>query len=213
MKRSFDLVLLIATFPFWGIIVLLCYILNVLFEGLPGFYSSIRYVGNKKNITVIKFRVMKKSIDKKLNRTTILNDDKIFLNLPIDKTIYTNFGLVLERLGITELPQFFSVLWGDMSIVGARPLPNDVYSGLKEEFPNIAKKRYDSKCGLTGLPQIVGRDNLIDEDRLNLEASYSTWAQTQYSFIVDFKILFYTVLIVLGLKKHASIIEALNLLK
>ena len=92
-------------------------------------------------------------------------------------------------------------------------LPNDVFSELKDIFPNIAEKRYDSKCGLTGLPQMVGRDNLPDKERLNLEASYCTWTQTNYSFIVDFKIIFYTVLIVLGIKKKASIDEALNLLK
>jgi lipopolysaccharide/colanic/teichoic acid biosynthesis glycosyltransferase len=184
----------------------------VLFEGLPGFYSSIRYVGNGKNITVIKFRTMKRKIDQKLNRSNILVGDISFLNLPVDKKIYTNFGLMLERFGITELPQFFTVLKGDMSIVGARPLPNDVYSSLNEKFPYIAKKRYDSKCGLTGLPQIVGRDSLSDEERLNLEASYSFWTQTNYSSIVDFKIILYTILIVLGLKKKASIDEALKLI-
>ena len=213
MKRLFDLTLAIVSLPFWGSMVLICYILNVLFEGFPGLYSSIRYVGNEKNITVNKFRVMKKNIDKKLNRSTIKSDDILFLNLPNNKNIYTNFGLILERFGITELPQFFSVIIGDMSIVGARPLPNDVYNGLKEEFPNIAEKRYYSKCGLTGLPQLVGRDFISDEERLNLEATYCVWAQTNYSFIVDLKIILYTILIVLGFKKRASIDEVLNLLK
>ena len=193
--------------------VLICYVFNIILEGFPGFYRSIRHVGNGKNITVIKFRVMKKGIDKQLNRSTIEVKDKIFLNLPIDEEIYTSFGLVLERFGITELPQFFSVIKGDMSIVGARPLPNDVYSGLEKEFPHIAEKRYNSKCGLTGLPQIVGRDNLSDKDRLNLEASYSAWAQSNYKAIVDFKIIFYTVLAVLELKNRYSVDEAIDLLK
>ena len=129
------------------------------------------------------------------------------------KTIYTNIGHRLERFGVTELPQFFSVIKGDMSIVGARPLPEDIYNRLKAKFPNIAMKRYDSKCGLTGIPQLVGRDFLSDEERLNLEASYCVWTQTNYNFIVDFKIILYTILIVLGFKKNASIDEALKLLK
>ena len=100
-----------------------------------------------------------------------------------------------------------------MSIVGARPLPRDVYSELKKNFPETAKKRYDSKCGLTGLPQIVGRDNLPDEDRLKLEASYAKWCKSNYSFLVDIKILTYTILIVLGFKKNFSFDDALNLIK
>lgn len=201
------------TLPFWGLVILICYLLNIIFEGFPGFYSSFRYIGNGKNITVLKFRVMKKQIDKKLNRSKIPIKDQIFLNLPIDKEIYTAFGLVLERFGITELPQFFSVLKGEMSIVGARPLPYDVYSQLEVQFPNIANKRYLSKCGLTGLPQIVGRDNLPDEDRLNLEGAYCEWVKTNYSFLIDLKILFFTVLVVLGFKRMFTIKEALGLLK
>jgi lipopolysaccharide/colanic/teichoic acid biosynthesis glycosyltransferase len=213
LKRLFDLSLLIITLPFWGSVILICYILNVAFEGFPGFYSSLRYIGNGTSITVHKFRVMKKKIDKELNRSNVAIDDQIFFNLPINKNIYTNFGIKLERLGITELPQFFSVLKGDMSIVGARPLPSDVFSALNAKFPNIAKKRYDSKAGLTGLPQLVGRDALSDDERLSLEASYCAWALSTYSCLVDFKILFYTVLIVLGFKNKTSIDEALNFLK
>lgn len=213
MKRLFDFLLLVLTLPIWGSVILICYLLNIIFEGFPGFYKSARYIGNGENITVFKFRVMKKQIDKKMNRSTIPIDNQIFFNLPIDKEIYTTFGLILERFGITELPQFFAVLKGDMSIVGARPLPYDVYSELKAQFPKIANKRYLSKCGLTGLPQIVGRDNLPDNERLNLEASYCGWVKTNYSFFVDFKILFITILIVLGFKKMFTVNEAIHLLK
>jgi len=213
LKRTFDLILLISTFPFWGGIVLLCYIFNVLFEGFPGFYSSKRYIGHGKSISILKFRVMLKNIDKKLNRSTVAIDNQIFFNLPVDIEIYTSFGLILERFGITELPQFFSVLKGDMSIVGARPLPDNVFSKLNEKFPNLANNRFESKCGLTGLPQMVGRDRLSDEERLFLESSYANWANTKYSFLVDFKILFFTIFIVLGLKKKASINDVLLMLE
>jgi len=182
-------------------------------EGFPGLYSSKRNIGDEKNITIHKFRVMKKDIDKKLNRASVLNDHQLFLNLPINKAIYTNFGLKLERFGITELPQFFSVMIGDMSIVGARPLPQDVYDILKKKFPNIAQKRYITKCGLTGLPQLVGRDFLSDKERLELEALYCSWAKTNYNLIVDLKIIIYTVLIVLGIKKHFTFGEVIAFLQ
>ena len=213
MKRLFDLILLICAAPLWVLVIFFCYILNILFEGFPGFYSSSRQIANNKNITVFKFRVMKKKIDKKLNRSTVSISDQIFFNLPTNKKIYTSFGLVLERLGITELPQFFSVLKGDMSIVGARPLPDDVFKELKLKYPKIAEARYKSKCGLTGLPQMVGRDNLADEDRLALEGSYSEWTISDYNCIVDFKILLFTILIVLGFKKKLSLDQAHRIIK
>jgi lipopolysaccharide/colanic/teichoic acid biosynthesis glycosyltransferase len=212
VKRLSDLFILIFTFPFWGTVILFSYIINILLEGFPGFYFSRRYVGNGKNIKVAKIRVMKKNIDKKLNRETVQVKDQLFLNLPNSKSIYTNFGSKLESLGITELPQFFSVIKGDMSIVGARPLPYNVYEELKKEFPHLASKRFNSKCGLTGLPQLIGRDFISDQQRLDLEARYSDWANTRYSFLVDLRILVYTVLIVLGFKKHLTFKEATRML-
>ena len=213
MKRLFDLTLVIVSLPLWGSVVLICYIVNVLLEGRPGFYSSNRHVGIEKIIEMKKFRVMKKNIDKTLNRASIPTDSQAFLNLPKDRNIYTNFGLIIEKFGVTELPQFFSVIKSDMSIVGSRPLPNDVHNLLKAKFPSIALKRYDSKCGMTGLPQLIGRDFISDEERLNLEASYCAWCNTNYNFIVDLKIIIYTILFVLGLKKRTSIDKALSLLR
>lgn len=213
MKRAFDLTLLCVSMPFWGLVILVFYVINVLIHGFPGFYLSKRSIGNGVNINVRKFRVMKKNIDKKLNRTEIAPDNQIFLNLPVNKSIYTSFGIYIERLGITELPQFLSVIKGEMSIVGARPLPNDVNIILMTNFPKIAPKRYDSKCGLTGLPQLVGRDFLSDIDRLKLESAYSVWANKEYNFIIDLKIIILTILIVLKIKHNYSVEKAINLLK
>ena len=213
MKRLFDILILVVTFPLWLSVIILCYLINVLLEGFPGFYKSKRYVGNNKYIIVRKFRVMKKNIDKVLNRSSLEVENQVFLNLPESRDIYTNFGLKLEQFGITEIPQFISVIKGDMSIVGARPLPKDVIDALVENFPDIALNRFNSKCGLTGLPQLIGRDLISDEDRLRLEVAYANWTIKSYNPIVDFKILLYTVFIVLGLKKRLSTQQALSLLK
>jgi lipopolysaccharide/colanic/teichoic acid biosynthesis glycosyltransferase len=213
MKKLFDLNLLLLTFPIWGSVILVYYILNIILEGFPGFYSSTRYFGNGRNVRIIKFRVMKRDIDKVLNRDSIPVGDKAFLNLPVNSNIYTKIGLIIERFGITELPQFFSVIKGDMSIVGARPLPYNVFKELHDKFPDIAKKRFESKCGLTGLPQLVGRDFISDRQRLELEIAYSDWSHHKYNLIVDAKIILYTVFIVLGLKKKETFETALNLLK
>lgn len=213
MKRLFDILILLSTSPLWLSVIILSYLINVLLEGFPGFYKSNRFVGNNKYITVRKFRVMKKNIDKILNRSSLAVENQVFLNLPENRDIYTRFGLKLERFGITEIPQFLSVIKDDMSIIGARPLPRDVIDALVENFPDIALKRFNSKCGLTGLPQLIGRDFISDEDRLRLEVSYANWAIENYNPIVDFKILLYTVLIVLGLKKRITLKQAFSLLK
>ena len=104
-------------------------------------------------------------------------------------------------------PQAVSEIRGQHAVVQRLA----VYSE-KKEFPHLASKRFNSKCGLTGLPQLIGRDFISDEERLNLEARYSDWANTRYSFLVDLRILAYTVLIVLGFKKHLTFKEAMRML-
>ena len=209
----FDLTLLMLTLPIWLSVITVFYLANVLIEGFPGFYKSERYIGNNKFITVIKFRVMKKNIDKTLNRTTIVNDSQVFLNLPQDSSIYTKFGLIIEKFGITELPQFLSVLKGDMSVVGSRPLPYDVYEALQDDFPDLAIKRFKGRTGIAGLPQLIGRELLSDIDRLNLEVAYVEWTDKNYYFMVDLKIIIFTILVVLNLRKKTTTEKALSLLK
>ena len=213
MKRFFDLTLLTLSLPIWLSVIAIFYLVNILIEGFPGFYKSERYIGNNKFIKVIKFRVMKKNIDKTLNRTSITDDSQIFLNLPQDSSIYTNFGLIIEKFGITELPQFLSVLKGDMSIVGSRPLPYDVYKALQDDFPDLAVKRFKVGAGIAGLPQLIGRELLTDIDRLNLEVAYAEWTNKKYNFMVDLKIIFFTILFVLNLRKKMNVEQALSLLQ
>ena len=213
MKRFFDLTLLTLSLPIWLSVIVIFYLVNILIEGFPGFYKSERYIGNNKFIKVIKFRVMKKNIDKTLNRTSITDDSQVFLNLPQDSSIYTNFGLIIEKFGITELPQFLSVLKGDMSIVGSRPLPYDVYKALQDDFPDLAVKRFKVGAGIAGLPQLIGRELLTDIDRLNLEVAYAEWTNKKYNFMVDLKIIFFTILFVLNLRKKMNVEQALSLLQ
>tara|TARA_B100000795_G_C22806713_1_gene445468 strand:- start:6282 stop:6923 length:642 start_codon:yes stop_codon:yes gene_type:complete len=213
MKRFFDLTLLTLSLPIWLSVIAIFYLVNILIEGFPGFYKSERYIGNNKFIKIIKFRVMKKNIDKTLNRTSITDDSQIFLNLPQDSSIYTNFGLIIEKFGITELPQFLSVLKGDMSIVGSRPLPYDVYKALQDNFPDLAVKRFKVGAGIAGLPQLIGRELLTDIDRLNLEVAYAEWTNKKYNFMVDLKIIFFTILFVLNLRKKMNVEQALSLLQ
>jgi lipopolysaccharide/colanic/teichoic acid biosynthesis glycosyltransferase len=77
-------------------------------------------------------------------------------------------GRFLRRYSIDELPQFFNVLRGEMSVVGPRPpLPHEVWA-----YDLHTRRRLLVRPGITGLWQINGRSNLSWEDSVRLDLSY-----------------------------------------
>ena len=95
----------------------------------------------------------------------------------------TKIGRLLRKSGLDELPQFFNVLRGDMSIVGPRPfVPNESFL---EGWP---ARRFEVRPGITGLWQVSGRNQLSTDDLRQLDYLYvASW-----SFWWDLKILFDT---------------------
>jgi lipopolysaccharide/colanic/teichoic acid biosynthesis glycosyltransferase len=197
MKRLFDLAICLATAPVWVPVMGLCALCLLLFEGRPVFYVSERRVFRKKAIRILKFRAMVRDADKVANRNTIDTQGVRFLNIPADSPLYTPIGRLIEKVHFTELPQVLHVLRGDMSIIGNRPLPENVISALREKIPH-AEDRFASKCGITGPVQLVGRNRLTDEERLELEIEYCRLASQSYSMTLDVLIFVRTVLSVLG---------------
>ena len=177
-----------------------------------GFYSSTRRVSNDHLMRVVKFRTMVKNADKIANRDTLPVGNVRFLNIPPDSPLYTRAGRLLERCGITELPQFVHVLSGRMSIVGNRPLPDNVMDCLREEYP-YADERFLTRAGLTGPAQLVGREALTDDERLRLESAYCRACVHSYSLWLDLSILLYTVLIVVGIRKSLDYQGVLDLIE
>lgn len=105
------------------------------------------------------------------------------------ETKITRVGKFLRKYSIDELPQFFCVLLGSMSIVGPRP-------ALSTQFNLIDKrKKYGIdkiKPGITGNAQINGRDLLTDQKKIEYEINYLK----NKSLIFDLKIILKTILIV-----------------
>ncbi len=97
----------------------------------------------------------------------------------------TRLGRFLREYSLDELPQFFNVLRGDMSIVGPRPL----YLSQVDEWNEQQKKRLLVKPGLTGLAQISGRAALSLEEKMELDIQYVKTA----GFLTDLKIIFKTI--------------------
>ncbi|MCL2541535.1 MAG: sugar transferase [Nocardioidaceae bacterium] len=207
-KRLFDVAVVSLAALVWVPVVAVTSVAVLVLSGRPVFYKSRRWVNPHGAITMAKFRVMIRDANKVVSPI----EAGRFLNTPSDSPLYTGIGRVLERLGITELPQLIHVLLGEMTIVGPRPLTDVVRECLLEQHPDLDERWMYGRAGLTGLPQLVGREVLTDSQRLQLEEAYDRAAATGYRMSTDFMILLYTVLIVLKLKRPMTFQQALGVL-
>ena len=110
-----------------------------------------------------------------------------------DGTIKKGIGNFIRDYSLDEFPQFFNVLKGDLSLCGTRPPTVDEW----EKYELHHRARMAIKPGITGMWQISGRSDITDfEEVVELDKQYIR----QWSIGLDFKILFKTVLVVLGKK-------------
>ena len=169
LQRIIDIVFSIIFIIILSPIFLLIFFINSI-DGTPFFVQS--RLGKKgKEIKVTKFRSMK------VNAEEILKSDKKLYKLYVDNNFkipnkidprITRFGNFLRKSSIDEIPQFFNVLKGDMSIVGPRPIVKDElknYSPSENLFLSV-------KPGITGLWQVSGRSTLTHKSRVNLDLDY-----------------------------------------
>jgi lipopolysaccharide/colanic/teichoic acid biosynthesis glycosyltransferase len=191
-KRAFDVVVGLAM----GLAILpLLLVVSgaiALLEGRPILYVSRRRLDPGSPRPIVKFRTMRRDAERIANRDSVPVIGTRFLNLPIDSPLYTPVGRFIERLMLTEMPQLLHVLSGRMTIVGNRPLPENVVLSLAEEFPDV-EDRFLVRGGLTGPVQLVGRDHISDEARLEIEIAYCRTVLAAYSPLLDLKILALTI--------------------
>ena len=133
--------------------------------GRPVFFMHERSGKNGTPFHIIKLRTMLDDPDGKMT----------------DSERVTGTGLLLRKYSIDELPQLFNVLGGSMSLVGPRPLLREYDAHYSAE----QLRRLLAKPGLTGLAQVIGRNDLSWDDKLALDVQY---VDTQ-SFWLDIKIL------------------------
>ena len=172
-KRFFDIFMsLLFILLFWWVYLVLGIIVRINM-GSPIIYKQPRPGKNEKIFELIKYRSMTETKD---NAGNLLSDE--------DRL--TNFGKVLRRTSLDELPEILNILKGEMSFVGPRPfLVRDlVFMNEKQ------KKRHNVTPGLTGLAQISGRNNLSWEDKISLDLYYIK----NITFFGDIKIIVKTFL-------------------
>jgi lipopolysaccharide/colanic/teichoic acid biosynthesis glycosyltransferase len=140
--------------------------------GAPVVFRQSRPGLNAKPFELVKFRSMRDATDSAGNP------------LP-DAERMTPFGHFLRASSLDELPELWSVLKGDMSLVGPRPLLNEYLPLYSAE----QARRHDVRPGITGWAQVNGRNSLSWEEKFKLDV----WYVDNHSVWLDIKILFMTV--------------------
>ena len=188
-----DKILILTFSPILIIIAILVISLKIIFDGFPIFYTSIRYSSINESFNSIKFRSMIKDqafIEKEIKKY----DNNGFEKIPLTSSVYTKFGKFLERSQLVELPQLLNCLLGELNIVGCRPLPKKNLKKLQSKYGvKMIEDRGKRKGGLAGIAQMLGKANLSNKKRLQLEISEVNFfceAPTYKKMIVYFLIIF-----------------------
>lgn len=160
-------------------------------KGIVFFYQQ-RVGKHEKLFKMYKFRSMVSNAEELL--ASLLEKNEIeghMFKMKEDPRI-TKVGKFIRKTSIDELPQLWNVLKGDMSLVGPRPpLTREV-----EQYNSYHKQRLQVTPGCTGLWQVSGRNNVGFEEMVELDLLYIS----KRSFIIDLKIIFKTMFMLLGSK-------------
>lgn len=156
----------------------------------PVFFGQTRVGKNGRKFTFYKFRSMYQDAEARKKELMASNEVKGLMFKMEDDPRITRVGKFIRKTSIDELPQFFNVLRGDMSLVGTRPPTVDEF----EHYEAKHKCRLSMTPGLTGLWQISGRSDIKDFDEVvRLDMQYID----NWSILTDIKILLLTVKVVL----------------
>ena len=152
----------------------------------PVFFVQDRLGRSKRLFKIFKFRTMVVGADRMQQQLEHLNQvDGAAFKIRNDPRI-TPIGRFLRETSIDELPQFFNVVKGDMSLVGPRPLPVRDYENFSVDWH---RRRFSVKPGITCLWQVSGRSDLDFHQWMELDMSYID----HWSLWLDAKILLRTV--------------------
>jgi exopolysaccharide biosynthesis polyprenyl glycosylphosphotransferase len=185
-KRILDVVgsslLLILLSPVLAIVAAL---IRITSPG-PVLFRQERVGLNKRRFMIYKFRTMVSNAEEMMSKLEQLNEvsGPVF-KIKNDPRI-TGIGKWLRRTSIDELPQFFNVLKGDMSLVGPRPLPVRDYQGFNQDWQ---RRRFSVRPGITCLWQVQGRSSIGFDQWMELDIQYLD----EWSFWLDLKILARTI--------------------
>jgi exopolysaccharide biosynthesis polyprenyl glycosylphosphotransferase len=191
IKRAFDIVfsLLTMLLLLWWLIPILAILIKLSSRG-PVFFIQKRSGRNGKVFNCFKLRSMHVNCD--ADAKAALRDDERL----------TPFGKFLRRTNLDELPQFFNVLKGEMSVVGPRPhmlKHTREYSLIVDQF----MVRHFLKPGLTGWAQVNGFRGDLTGNKMQKRVELDVWYLENWHFILDLKIIYKTISVTIKGDKNA----------
>lgn len=155
----------------------------------PLIFKQKRVGENGRIFDFYKFRSMYQDAEERKKELLEQNEMQGLMFKMEDDPRITKVGAFLRKTSLDELPQFWNVLKGDMSLVGTRPPTVDEY----QQYNYAQKRRISFRPGITGLWQISGRSDIKEFDEVvKLDLEYID----NWSLLLDFKIIFKTILVV-----------------
>jgi Undecaprenyl-phosphate glucose phosphotransferase len=188
IKRVFDIVFsLLVVLLVLSWLFPIIFIITKLTSSGPALFIQDRIGSKNKTFRCYKFRTMKVSEknNSALFQPVIKNDPRVTL-----------IGRFLRKSNLDELPQFFNVLKGDMSVVGPRP-HTGVYEKVYIEIVDAIRIRYNVKPGITGWAQIHGLRGDVPDETQNIlltkrRIEYDIWYIENWSLTLDLQIILIT---------------------
>jgi exopolysaccharide biosynthesis polyprenyl glycosylphosphotransferase len=190
IKRAFDLVVAtVGLFALLPLFALVAALIKLDSRG-PVFFRQARVGSGNIAFRIFKFRTMLENADALKAQVGHLNKHRADGGDPrmfkiADDPRCTRIGVILRRYSIDELPQLINVIKGEMSIVGPRPLIPEEHVYIK----GWAQRRTQLKPGITGVWQVLGRDDIPFGEMITLDYRYVA----QWSLLGDVKLVLQTV--------------------
>ena len=178
VKRILDVLICLLILPFVLLVTIPVAIIIKLEDGGPVFYRSMRIGLGFKEFGMLKFRSMK------VNAPDLRNEDGSTYNSAVDLRV-TKIGKRLRETSLDEIPQFFNVLFGQMSLIG--PRAGDIES--KDTYEKDEKDKLLIRPGISGYAQAYYRNGLKVREKRMIDA----WYAHNVSFLLDVKIVFKTI--------------------
>ena len=182
LDKLMSSIFLIITLP----IIIIFSIFILIEDGFPIFFRQKRTGWDGNSFDIIKLRSLNKQNNSPNDQQVKAGDNRLL-----------NIGKIIRRLSIDELPQFYNVLKGDMSIVGPRPHMTEHTKFYSKEVKNFMQRH---KClpGITGWAQVNGaRGPTTEEGAMSKRYQYDLYYIKNWSLMFDVYIMFKTLFVIL----------------